>query len=104
MNGLEGNITLTKRLQRHPVWMREPPSYGQAWVDLLLLANDRPRIVTINGENIELKRGQLAWSIRRLEREWNRSGEWIDRFLKFCRDETMLLVDTTRPTAPSLQS
>jgi hypothetical protein len=96
MNELKGNLTLTKRLRRHAVWLREPPSYGQAWVDLLLLANDKPRAVVIHGEAIELKRGQLAWSIRTLEREWNRSAEWIDRFLKFCRDESMILVDSTR--------
>lgn len=96
MNDLKGNLTLTKRLRRHSVWLREPPSYGQAWVDLLLLANDKPRSVVIHGETIDLKRGQLAWSIRTLEREWNRSAEWIERFLKFCRDESMILVDSTR--------
>jgi hypothetical protein len=94
MNELKGNLTLTKRLRKHSVWLREPPSYGQAWVDLLLLANDRDRATVLNGETVELKRGQLCWSQRALEREWNRSGEWIQRFLKFCRDESMILVDS----------
>lgn len=93
MNELKGNLTLTKRLRKHSVWLREPPSYGQAWVDLLLLANDRDRSTVLNGEAVDLKRGQLCWSQRALEREWNRSGEWIQRFLKFCRDESMILVD-----------
>lgn len=96
MNELSGKIKVSKRIRNHPVWLREPASYGQAWIDLLLLANDQPRRVVINGESIELKRGQLAWSIRTLEREWNRSRDWIDRFLQFCKDETMLLVDSTR--------
>ena len=87
---------LAKRLRRHPIWRREPFSYGQAWADLIMLANDRARTVTVNGESFELKRGQLAWSLRRLEIEWDRSGEWVAGFLKFCRDQSMVRVNSSR--------
>ena len=92
---LQGNVTVNKRLRRHPVWLREPFSYGQAWVDLLLLANDAPRTATVHGESFVMERGQLCWSQRALEREWNRSGEWVKRFLTFCQDEAMLKMDAT---------
>ncbi|HWC59564.1 MAG TPA: hypothetical protein VHC44_07700 [Verrucomicrobiae bacterium] len=92
---IHGSIVLSKRLRQHPVWSREAMSYGQALVDLLLLANDKARRVTINGETFELKRGQLAWSKRRLESEWNRSRNWVDRFLRWCNDESMIVVDST---------
>ena len=92
MADLRGSITVTKRLRQHAIWDREPFSYGQAWIDLLLLANDAPRPVTINGEVIQLERGQLAWSQRKLELEWQRSGEWVARFLRFCQDETMITI------------
>ncbi len=93
---LQGKITISKRLRRHAVWDQEPACYGKAWVDLLLLANDAPRAVTIHGEMIQLQRGQLAWSQRRLEMEWKRSDFWVKRFLKYCQDETMILLDVTR--------
>lgn len=100
LNLLAGSVRLSKRLRRHPVWNREPFSYGQAWVDLVLLANDRPRAVTLrNGDVLDLERGQLAWALRTLENEWDRSGEWIDRFLKFCRDQAMIKLEkNTRRT------
>jgi hypothetical protein len=95
MNEILGNLTLTRRLRKHAIWHREPPSYGQAWVDLLLLTNDKDRDITLNGETFELKRGQLAWSQRGLEREWERSREWIQRFIRFCQDESMIKVETS---------
>ena len=96
MPSLRGSIIISKRIRQHHVWQREPYNYAQAWVDLVLLANDAPRTITIHGEAIALERGQLAWSMRTLEKEWQRSAEWITRFLKFCQDETMITVDANR--------
>lgn len=61
-----------------------------------MLANDAPRSAVINGEKLELRRGQLAWSVRTLESQWRRSREWVDRFLEFCKDENAITVDSTR--------
>lgn len=89
---LKGTVSLSKRLRRHAVWSR--PDYGWAWVDLLLLANDRARTVLVNNQSVDLLRGQLAWSLRSLEKEWEKSGEWISAFIKFCRDQQMIKIET----------
>ena len=91
---LHGGITLVKRLRQNPVWER--PEYGYCWVDLLLLANDADRETQIRGQRVELKRGQLAWSIRGLEIEWGKSAEWIEKFLSFCQDHGMVKVDSKK--------
>lgn len=91
---LEGSVRVSKRIRQHPIWQR--PDYGWAFVDLLLLANDAPRTAIINGEAIPLKRGQLAWSLRALEKQWGKSGEWINHFMEFCRDHEMVNVDSNR--------
>lgn len=96
MSILNGKISLHKRIRRHPVWNREPKCYAAAFADLLLLANDARRTCTIHGESFPVERGQLAWSMRALEKEWNRSGEWVKSFLKFCQNEAMLTVDSNR--------
>ena len=93
---LQGKVTVTKRLLDHPVWRREPASYGQAWIWLLLLANDREGTTTVHGQPLRLRRGQVGWSRQGLEKEWQRSQEWVTAFLKFCRDETMITVESTR--------
>jgi hypothetical protein len=90
---LTGAISISKRLRRHPVYDREPKCAMAAWIDMILLANDEDRVAHLNGKDIPVKRGQLVWSIRSLEREWKRSVEWIEKFLKFCKDETMILVE-----------
>ena len=91
---LEGQICLVKRLRRNPVWQRH--DYGYCWVDLLMLANDQNREEWIQGEKIALLRGQTAWSLRSLEKEWKKSGEWLARFLQFLTDEGMITVDSNR--------
>lgn len=95
MSDLIGSVRVSKRIRNHAVWLREPPSYGQAWIDLLLLTNDAPRFVTLNGERFELKRGQLCWSQRGLEQQWKRSREWIQRFIQFLCDENAISVEVT---------
>jgi len=94
MADLIGSIRLFKRLRKHPVWERS--DYGYCWVDLLLLANDQERVTFVQSERIPLKRGQLCWSLRSLEKEWKKSGEWVTRFLQFLVDENMVTVDSNR--------
>ena len=91
---LLGSIRLHKRLRKNPVWER--PDYGYCWVDLLMLANDEDRETFVQGEKVALQRGQLCWSLRSLEKEWKKSGEWLTRFLQFLTDEGMITVDSNR--------
>lgn len=96
MSKIHGKISLHKRIREHPVWNADPACYGRAFADLLLLANDAPRVTMMKGEPVHLKRGQLAWSIRGLEKEWSRSAEWITSFLNFCRDNSMITVESKK--------
>jgi hypothetical protein len=96
MANLKGSITIDRRLLDHDVWNRDPACYRGAWIDLIALANDEDRVTTIHGEPVPLKRGQLAWSQRRLEQRWMRSEPWVKAFLKFCQDQTMITVDANR--------
>ena len=91
---LRGNIIISRRLREHAIWQR--PDYGWAWVDLLMLANNRDGTKHLNGEFVDVKRGQLLWSLRSLEKEWNKSGEWLTGFLKFCKDQNMVKIDSNR--------
>ncbi len=45
-------------------------SYGHAWIDLLLLAEYKPREKHVNKVSVELDRGQLVVSIRYLASRW----------------------------------
>lgn len=94
MADLLGVVLLHKRLRDNPAWDRM--DYGYCWVDMLMLANDEPRRAFANGTSYDLQRGQLLWSKQSLEKEWRKSGEWLDKFLTFCQDEGMITVDADR--------
>jgi len=99
MQNLEGCVRLYKRIRRNRIWRREPLTYGQAFLDLILLAVDAqsaPQVLWSRGEQITLQRGQVGWSVLRLAEEWKRSREWVTHFLKYCQNEGMISVDSDR--------
>ena len=75
-------IKLNRSLMSHKVWLGEPFTRGQAWVDLLMMACYADTDTTYNGKVIHVKRGQIRTSIRYLAKRWKRSVGWVDRTLK----------------------
>ncbi|MFZ1073013.1 MAG: hypothetical protein WAO21_06200 [Verrucomicrobiia bacterium] len=92
---LEGSIRIVKRLRNNEIWLRK--DYGWAWIYLIGLATDRPRLLPVGGLNVMLKRGQLAWSERSLAHEFGQSRDWVRNLLKFCKEAEMISVDKTPP-------
>lgn len=77
-----GWIKLHRKLEENPIWLSEPFSRGQAWVDLLLIANHKDSHIILNGETIDIKRGQTGRSILTLSKRWKWSRGRTTRFLK----------------------
>lgn len=76
-----GYIKLYRIITEDPLWCKEPFTRGQAWVDMLLLANHKDDYIRIRGNRIEVKRGQLAWSEISLSARWAWSRGKVRRFL-----------------------
>ena len=83
---------MISKILNHSVFLR--PDYGWAWVFLLLLANDKSRTVTLSGRRVEVKRGQLVWSLSGLQRKLGKGRKWFTAFLELCKDEGMMTVET----------
>ena len=68
----KGWVKIWHKLADDPLWLEEPFTRGQAWVDLLLMActqdSDRP--------------GSVCCSLRYLSRRWKWSTDKVSRFLK----------------------
>jgi hypothetical protein len=77
----DGWIRLHRQLAEHDLWKAEPFTHGQAWVDLLIMANWAPGFKVIRGIRIDLDRGQLAASFRFLADRWQWSKGKVERFL-----------------------
>ena len=76
-----GYIKLWRKISDNALWTNEPFSRGQAWVDLVGLANHNDGFIRIRGMKVKIKRGQVGWSERRLGERWSWSRGKVRRFI-----------------------
>jgi len=77
-----GYVKLWRRLQNSSLWKQEKFTRGQAWVDLIMLANHKPGYIRVRGIKVDIDRGQLAHSELTLAKRWKWSRGKVRRFLK----------------------
>jgi len=78
---MSGWIKLHRRLGDSELWLSEPFTRGQAWVDLIMLANFKDGYIRVRGIKIPVKRGQVGWSQLSLAKRWKWSRPKVRRFL-----------------------
>jgi len=76
-----GYVKLWRKLQSDPMWLSEKFTRGQAWVDLVGLANHSGGFFRVRGNKVEVKRGQLGYSELSLADRWKWSRGKVRRFL-----------------------
>jgi len=79
---MEGWIKLHRKLQDNPLWTSEKFTRGQAWIDLILLANHEYGYFYCRDHKIEVKRGQVGWSHLRLSQRWCWSRSKVKKFIE----------------------
>ena len=91
-----GFIPLYRSIQDHWVWSnKEPFSYGQAWIDLLLSVNHEEKKLKVGCNLITIKPGQMWTSYVKLSNRWNWSRERVYRYTKMLKMDGMINVDAT---------
>ena len=91
----KGYVYLSRKVKDNWVWDAKPFSYGQAWIDLILLANHTDKDIVFNGEVRKVKRGQHVTSILKLSEAWGWSRKKTRSFLGHLERDGMV---TTRVT------
>ena len=87
----KGYIRLHRQVQDCWVWFADKKfSKGQAWVDLLMLANHQEKKIIFNGEPMVISRGQYLTSIRSLAERWGWSKDSVARFLTATANDKMI--------------
>lgn len=84
---MTGRIKLHRKLLDNDLWGSEPFTRGQAWVDLILLANHKPGYIYVRDHKINLKRGDVGWSQNRLSERWSWSRTKVRGFLDMLEKE-----------------
>lgn len=85
-----GWISIHRKIQDNKIWEDKPFSRGQAWIDLLLLANHEDNKIIFNGSLFEIKRGEKITSLRKLSERWGWSITKVKKFLNLLSDENMI--------------
>lgn len=100
----KGYIYLHKQLLDHWLWQDKPFSKGQAWIDLLLLANYEDKKTMHRGRLITCKRGTVNLSIMELSKRWGWHWKTTKKFiLEMERDNMCTLKCTTECTTITIE-
>jgi hypothetical protein len=94
-----GYVKIYRCIQDTDLWDERPFSRGQAFLDLILLANHRDGIVRAKGRRIEVKRGQVGWSEVALANRWGWSRGKVRRFLKEQESEQRIVQQKNNATS-----
>lgn len=86
----KGWIKTYRQLQDCWVWQEKPYSKGQAWIDLLLLANHRDKKILFNGNIITVQRGQYLTSMVKLAEKWGWGRPTVLKFLNLLEKDKMI--------------
>jgi len=90
----KGNFSLERRLLESDLWLSEKFTWGQAWVDMIGLANYEDSSFRIRNIKIEVKRGQLAWSSVNLAQRWHWSRNKLRNFLNVLKKDQQIIVES----------
>lgn len=77
----DGWIKLHRQIEDNPLYFSEPFTRCGAWIDLLILANHKDNIFYNRSIKVEVKRGQIGWSLEKLARRWKWSRGKAERFI-----------------------
>lgn len=96
-----GWVCVHRKVQDCWVWNEKPFSKGQAWIDLLLLANHRDKKIVIEGIPTVIERGQFYTSLVKLSNRWGWDRRKTSRFLD-CLERDLMLEQKRTPNGTTI--
>lgn len=90
-------IKLDRGLKTNSLWLEKPFSKGQAWVDLLLLAQGVEMDKHYRGKVQHMKPGTVYTSILYLTNRWGWSRNKVYRFLETLVKAEMIVLNNLKP-------
>ncbi len=92
---MDGWIKLNRSIEDNFLWTDYKFSEGQAFIDLLLLANHEDKKTAYKGEIIVCEKGTVNRSISSLAKRWKWSRDKARRFLELLESDNMIKVNAT---------
>ena len=89
-------LLLNRNLLDHWLWQDKPFAKGQAWVDLLALANHTEKKAPHRGNVVTCKRGDVNISLLELSGRWGWSRGKVKRFLDCLESDGMVKLNVSK--------
>ena len=90
----KGWISLDRQITDNWIWEDKPFAYGQAWIDMLLMANHSDKKVLIDKAPVEVEKGTFITSELKLMDRWGWSKSKVRRFLELLQNDKMIVKKT----------
>lgn len=90
---MQGWIRLHRQIQDNPLWLNEKFTDGQAWIDMLMLANYSDGMINKRGIRVTVPRGYFGWSEVELGKRWKWSRGKVRRFFQFLIQQNMIEIE-----------
>lgn len=87
---MQGWVKIHRGLLDNELWSDKPFAKGQAWVDLLLMANHKDKNVLIGNRTEMVERGSFITSELKLMERWGWGRKKVKLFLNFLENEKMI--------------
>ena len=88
-------LPVNRSILDHWLWEDKPFAKGQAWMDLLLLANHTEKRTHHRGQIVTCKRGDVNISMLELADRWGWERKKVKRFLDVLEADGMVTVNAT---------
>jgi DNA replication protein DnaD len=85
---------MTSEIQKHWLWQDRPFAKGQAWIDLLLMAESDN--IFFRGKIYNCPPGELITSEQELCKRWGWSRTKVRSFLKALSEDLMIKIEVSR--------
>lgn len=95
---MDGFIALYRKITENEFYFSEKFTKILAWIDLLLLASHKNRIIYIRNIEIKLKAGELCYSQKSLANRWKWNYKTVKKFLKLLEKLEMVVTKTDNVT------
>lgn len=92
---MEGWFKLYRQMENNILWQDKPFAKGQAWIDLLLMANIADGDMLSKGVVVHIKRGQVFRTQKFLADRWGWSIKKVRGFLNLIEKQQMATVEGT---------
>ena len=93
---MDGWVKLYRSITENWVWNDKPFSKGQAWIDLILMANHKDNKFPLGDKVVTVERGSLITSEIKLMERWGWSKSKVRLFLNQLQNDGMIVKITDR--------